>query len=217
MGVAALRMDEGEASGRRAPGLRAVRIWLYGLAALVMLMVAIGGATRLTGSGLSITEWKPVTGAVPPLSDSAWAAEFDKYRASSQYRNLNAGMSLSEFRTIYWWEWSHRQLGRLIGLAFFLPLAVFWWRRVLTRPLALALLGAGALGGLQAAVGWIMVASGLEPGMVAVAPLKLMLHLTLAGIILAILVWVATGLAARRAGGSAAAAGGSAAAAAAPA
>jgi cytochrome c oxidase assembly protein subunit 15 len=175
-------------------GTGAVRAWLYTLAALVVLMVAIGGATRLTGSGLSITEWKPVTGAVPPLSDSGWQAEFEKYRGSSQYQNLNRGMELPEFKQIYWWEWSHRQLGRLIGIAFFLPLLVFWWRGALSRGMALALLGTGALGGLQATVGWIMVASGLQPGMVAVAPLKLMLHLLLASLILVLLVWMAAGL-----------------------
>ena len=175
-------------------GGRAVRLWLYGLVALVILMVAIGGATRLTGSGLSITEWKPVTGAIPPFSDTAWAAEFEKYRASSQYQNLNRGMALDEFKTIYWWEWSHRQLGRFLGFYFFLPLIFFWWRGRVTSRLALTLIGIGALGGLQATVGWIMVASGLEPGMTAVAPLKLMLHLIIASGILALIVWVAAGL-----------------------
>ena len=182
----------------RRGATRAVRIWLYALAALVVLMVGIGGATRLTGSGLSITEWKPVTGAVPPLSDTAWQAEFEKYRGSSQYQNLNRGMEMPEFKTIYWWEWSHRQLGRLIGIAFFVPLLVFWWRGALTRTIALALLGIGILGGLQATVGWIMVASGLQPGMIAVAPIKLMLHLLLASLILVLLVWVAAGLRAPR-------------------
>jgi cytochrome c oxidase assembly protein subunit 15 len=190
-----------EAGGAHRPGAQAsqaVRIWLYVLAALVVVMVGIGGATRLTGSGLSITEWKPVTGAVPPLSDARWQVEFDKYRASSQYQNLNRGMELPEFKTIYWWEWGHRQLGRAIGLVFFVPLIVFWWRGALSRRMALGLLGIGALGGLQATVGWIMVASGLQPGMVAVAPIKLMLHLLLASLILVSLVWVAAGLRARR-------------------
>jgi cytochrome c oxidase assembly protein subunit 15 len=177
-----------------AAGTRAVRAWLVALAALVVAMVAIGGATRLTGSGLSITEWKPVTGAIPPLSEAAWLAEFEKYRQIPQYELLNRGMTLSEFKWIYGWEWGHRQLGRILGLAFFLPLAAFWWRGLLSNRLALTLLGIGALGGLQAAVGWIMVASGLEPGMTAVAPLKLMLHLTIAAVIFACLVWVATGL-----------------------
>jgi cytochrome c oxidase assembly protein subunit 15 len=171
-----------------------VRRWLYVLAALVVAMVAVGGATRLTGSGLSITEWKPVTGAIPPRSDGAWATEFEKYRASPQYRLLNQGISLDEFRFIYWWEWAHRQLGRFLGLAFFAPFLWFWVKGYLSRRLALALLAVAALGGLQAAVGWIMVASGLEPGMTAVAPIKLTLHLLIATAILAALLWVATGL-----------------------
>ena len=112
----------------RARSLSAVRIWIYSLAALVVLMVAVGGATRLTGSGLSITEWKPVTGAIPPLTEQAWLAEFEKYRQISQYELVNKGMTLSEFKFIYGWEWGHRQLGRLIGLVFFLPLVWFWAR-----------------------------------------------------------------------------------------
>jgi cytochrome c oxidase assembly protein subunit 15 len=179
------------------PGTRsraAVRLWLYALAALVVAMVAVGGATRLTGSGLSITEWRPVTGVVPPLSEAAWAAEFEKYRQSPQYALLNQGMSLAEFQFIYWWEWGHRQLGRLIGLVFFVPFLWFWARGFLSRRLALTLLAIGVLGGLQGAVGWIMVASGLEPGMIAVAPVKLMLHLLIASAILVALLWVATGL-----------------------
>ena len=172
----------------------AVRTWIYCLAALVVLMVAVGGATRLTGSGLSITEWKPVTGAIPPLTEQAWMAEFEKYRQISQYELVNKGMTLSEFKFIYAWEWGHRQLGRLIGLVFFLPLVWFWARGVIKGRLALTVLGIGALGGLQGAIGWIMVASGLEPGMTAVAPIKLALHLTVASIILACLVWVAAGL-----------------------
>ena len=172
----------------------AVRTWIYCLAALVVLMVAVGGATRLTGSGLSITEWKPVTGAIPPLTEQAWMAEFEKYRQISQYELVNKGMTLAEFKFIYAWEWGHRQLGRLIGLVFFLPLVWFWARGVIKGRLALALLGIGALGGLQGAIGWIMVASGLEPGMTAVAPIKLALHLTVASLILACLIWVASGL-----------------------
>ncbi|WP_288584173.1 COX15/CtaA family protein [uncultured Methylobacterium sp.] len=177
---------------------RAVRTWLFVMAALVVAMVAVGGATRLTGSGLSITEWKPVTGAIPPLSGAAWAEEFAKYQATPQYRLLNQGMTLSEFQFIYGWEWGHRLLGRIIGLAFFLPLLVFWLRGQLDRRLGLSLLGLGVLGGLQGAVGWIMVASGLQPGMTAVAPIKLALHLTLASGIYAGLVWIAAGLDRRR-------------------
>jgi cytochrome c oxidase assembly protein subunit 15 len=178
----------------RSDAMAPVRTWLFVVAALVVAMVVVGGATRLTGSGLSITEWKPVTGAVPPLSDEGWLAEFEKYRRIPQYRLLNDGMSLSEFKAIYVWEWGHRQLGRIVGLAFFLPLAWFWWRGLVRGRLALAILGIGAVGGLQAVVGWVMVASGLEPGMTAVEPVKLALHLIIACIILSALVWVATGL-----------------------
>jgi heme a synthase len=185
---------DGPDAAPQARGVAMVRAWLVALACLVLAMVALGGATRLTGSGLSITEWRPVTGAVPPLSQEAWLAEFAKYRQIPQYELLNRGMSLDEFKVIYWWEWSHRQLGRLIGLAFFLPLAWFWARGLVRGRMALALLGIGALGGLQGAVGWIMVASGLEPGMTAVAPIRLTLHLLLASLILAGLAWLAAGL-----------------------
>nr|WP_245450654.1 COX15/CtaA family protein [Methylobacterium brachiatum] len=170
-----------------------VRAWLYLVAALVVAMVAVGGATRLTGSGLSITEWRPVTGIVPPLSEADWAAEFAKYKDTPQYNILNQGMGLSSFKVLYGWEWGHRLLGRLIGLVFFLPLVVFWWRGMISRRLGLGLLGLGILGGFQGAIGWIMVASGLQPGMTAVAPLKLALHLTMASLILAGLVWLAAG------------------------
>ena len=182
----------------RAGSERAVRRWLLALAVLVIAMASVGAATRLTGSGLSITEWKPVTGAVPPLSTADWEAEFAKYRASPQYDLVNRGMSLGEFKTIYAWEWGHRFLGRLIALAFFVPLAVFGWRGWLTRRLVLGLVALGLVGALQGAVGWIMVASGLQPGMTAVAPVKLTLHLILASLILAGLVWLAAGLAPRR-------------------
>ena len=196
MNLASARaIDAGAPS--RTDGQGAVRAWLITLIVLVMAMVAVGGATRLTGSGLSITEWRPVTGAIPPLSEEAWLAEFAKYRAIPQYELVNRGMSIADFKFIYWWEWSHRQLGRLIGLVFFLPLLHFWWRSLLRPRFALALLGVGMLGGLQGAVGWIMVASGLEPGMTAVAPVRLSLHLTIASLILVALVWVATGLDAR--------------------
>ncbi|MFE1601701.1 COX15/CtaA family protein [Methylobacterium sp. ID0610] len=182
------------AAGSAPRSRAALRRWLFVMAALVIAMVAVGGATRLTGSGLSITEWKPVTGAIPPLSAEAWAQEFAKYRATPQYDILNRGMSLSEFQFIYAWEWGHRFLGRLIGFAFFLPLGWFWWTGRLDRRLGLGLLALGVLGGLQGAVGWIMVASGLQPGMTAVAPIKLAAHLTLASAIFAGLVWLAAGL-----------------------
>lgn len=170
------------------PSRRYVRAWLLLTLALVALMVVIGGATRLTGSGLSITEWKPVTGAIPPLGQAAWAEEFAKYRASPQYQLQNAGMSLGEFRFIYWWEWGHRQLGRLIGFVFaFGLLLAAVLRRVSLRE-GLVLFAMGLLLGTQGAIGWIMVASGLQPGMTAVAPVKLTLHLGFALLFLATLV-----------------------------
>jgi cytochrome c oxidase assembly protein subunit 15 len=169
----------------------AVRVWLWTVAIMVLAMVLVGGATRLTGSGLSITEWRPFMGAIPPLSEAAWLAEFEKYRAIPQYQLLNKGMSLGEFQFIYWWEWGHRQLGRLVGIAYLLPLAFFWLRGAVRGRLALWLLALGALGGFQGAIGWLMVASGLKEGMVAVAPVKLALHLTTACLILTGLVWTA--------------------------
>ncbi|AMJ59564.1 COX15/CtaA family protein [Bosea sp. PAMC 26642] len=171
-----------------------IRRWLWIVAALVFAMVVVGGATRLTGSGLSITEWKPITGALPPLSGAAWAEEFAKYRESPQYRLLNEGMSLGEFQFIYWWEWGHRQLGRFIGLVYLAGFLVVALRRLLPWRQTALLFGMGLLLGLQGAIGWIMVASGLQPGMVAVAPVKLTLHLTFAGLffasVVAFAVWL---------------------------
>src|SRR5215475_12566987 len=106
----------------------AVRLWLFAVAGLIFLMVLVGGATRLTESGLSIVEWKPVSGTLPPLSDAQWRAEFEKYQAIPQYQRVNRGMSLAEFKTIFWWEWAHRLLGRTIGAAFLLPFVWFLWR-----------------------------------------------------------------------------------------
>ncbi|MFT3953076.1 MAG: COX15/CtaA family protein [Piscinibacter sp.] len=171
-----------------------MRLWLIVVAALVFVMVIVGGATRLTDSGLSITEWKPVTGALPPLSEAHWQAEFAKYRASPQYQLVNRGMSLAEFQFIYWWEWGHRFLGRLIGAAMLLPWLFFVARGWLRGRLAAVTFGIGLMLGLQGLVGWIMVASGLKPGMVAVAPVKLMSHLMLACAIFCSLLWVAMGL-----------------------
>ena len=165
-----------------------MRLWLGFLVLLVFFMVLVGGATRLTESGLSITEWKPVAGIVPPLGEAAWQDAFDLYRQSPQYDLLNRGMTLAEFQRIFWWEWAHRELGRFIGLVY---IAGFIWiaiRRAVP-PSGLALLAAmGLLLGTQGLVGWVMVASGLQPGMTAVAPVKLTLHLTLACLFFAALV-----------------------------
>lgn len=174
----------------RSDRSRAVAIWLFAVAALVLAMVVVGGATRLTDSGLSITQWKPVTGAVPPLNQADWQAEFARYRDIPQYRLINPHMGLAQFKTIYWWEWSHRFLGRLAGVAFGLPLIWFAVRREIPRRLFWRLAGLFVLGGLQGLVGWWMVASGLSHR-VSVAPERLMIHLGLAFALLGALVWTA--------------------------
>ncbi len=174
----------------RSDRSRPVAIWLLVVAAFVLGMVIVGGATRLTDSGLSITQWKPVTGAIPPLSDADWQREFGLYKQIPQYSQLNAGMSLSDFKTIYWWEWSHRLLGRVLGLVFFVPFVWFAIRRELPRRLFLRLAGIFVLGGLQGAVGWWMVSSGLAER-VSVAPERLMVHLGLAFALLGLLLWTA--------------------------
>ncbi len=171
-------------------GHKSVRIWLFAVAALVALLVTIGGATRLTGSGLSITEWQPIIGVVPPLSDHAWHEAFDKYKAIPQYQQLNAGMSLAAFKTIYWWEWSHRFLGRLVGVVFAVPLVTFVVRGRIRGGLALHLTGLLALGALQGFIGWYMVRSGLADR-VTVSPYRLALHLGLAFLLLGLLLWTA--------------------------
>jgi cytochrome c oxidase assembly protein subunit 15 len=173
---------------------RPVAIWLVLCAAMIFAMVVIGGITRLTESGLSIVEWRPVTGALPPLSEAQWQAEFDKYRQIDQYRLLNAGMSLAEFKVIFFWEWFHRFWGRLIGLVFAIPFAWFLWTGAVHGALALKLAGILALGGLQGFVGWWMVASGLRENMIAVSHLRLAAHLGLALIIHASILWVALDL-----------------------
>jgi cytochrome c oxidase assembly protein subunit 15 len=164
--------------------------WLFIVAVLIVAMVVIGGITRLTESGLSITEWKPVTGAIPPLSDAAWAAEFAKYQQIPEYREINAGMSLAAFKTIYFWEYLHRLFGRIIGLAFALPLAWFAIRRAIPRGYGLRLVALLALGGVQGAIGWWMVTSGLSVR-TDVSHLRLAVHLTTALVILAGVVWTA--------------------------
>jgi cytochrome c oxidase assembly protein subunit 15 len=174
----------------RSDRSRGVAIWLFAVAALVLAMVVVGGATRLTDSGLSITQWKPVTGVLPPLNAADWQAEFARYRDIPQYRLINPHMSLEQFKTIYWWEWSHRFLGRLAGAAFGLPLIWFAVRREIPQRLLWRLGGLFVLGGLQGVVGWWMVASGLADR-VSVAPERLMVHLGLAFALLGALVWTA--------------------------
>jgi cytochrome c oxidase assembly protein subunit 15 len=167
---------------------RAVRWWLLSIAALIAVMVLVGGATRLTESGLSIVEWKPVTGALPPLGEAQWIRAFEAYQTIPQYRAMNAGMSLAEFKTIFWWEWSHRLLGRVIGIAYLLPFLWFMWRGVLAADLRRRLWLIFGLGGLQGAVGWWMVASGLSQR-VEVSHYRLATHLVLALLIFAAVVW----------------------------
>ena len=183
MTIAFATDDAGAGTLQKGRGVALLRGWLWLMIALVFVMVVVGGATRLTGSGLSITEWRPIAGAIPPLTDAQWAAEFEKYRQIPQYQLVNKGMSLGEFKEIFWWEWSHRQLGRLIGLVFGFGFLAFAASGVLRGRLLINVAFLGALGGLQGAIGWIMVASGLQPGMTAVAPVKLMAHLTTASLI----------------------------------
>lgn len=170
---------------------RAVAVWLFACAALVFAMVVVGGVTRLTGSGLSITEWKPIMGALPPMNAADWNEAFEKYRTIPQYAQVNAGMSLAEFQGIFWWEWAHRLLGRLIGAAFALPFLVFLLLRRLPRRLIVRCGVLLALGGLQGLIGWWMVSSGLSER-VDVAPERLAVHLGLALLIFMGLIW--TGL-----------------------
>ncbi|WP_028034619.1 COX15/CtaA family protein [Chelativorans sp. J32] len=171
-----------------------VRVWLYFVLVVLFALVLVGGATRLTDSGLSITEWKPIHGVIPPLNDAEWAEEFAKYQQIPQYQHINEGMSLEEFKYIFWWEWAHRILARGVGFVFALPLLFFWVTGRLERQLKPKLLGILALGGLQGAVGWWMVASGLSER-VDVSQYRLATHLTIACLIFAATTAVARGLA----------------------
>lgn len=173
----------------------AIRLWLVLLFALVVAMIAVGGLTRLTDSGLSITEWRPVTGALPPMSEADWQAEYAKYQASPEFQLQNHQMELAEFKTIYWWEWGHRQLGRVIGLVWAGGFAFFWATRRIPAGWTGRLVALGALGGLQGAIGWWMVASGLTGRMVDVASYRLATHLGLAFVILGLIAWYMLSLA----------------------
>jgi cytochrome c oxidase assembly protein subunit 15 len=180
----------------QAPEVRAIRWWLVSIAALIAIMVLVGGATRLTESGLSIVEWKPVAGALPPLNQDQWTQAFEAYKTIPQYSAMNAGMSLAEFKTIFWWEWSHRLLGRVIGVAYLLPFLWFMWRGAVAADLRRRLWLIFGLGALQGAVGWWMVASGLSQR-VEVSQYRLATHLVLALLIFAAIVWTLRRLTAR--------------------
>jgi cytochrome c oxidase assembly protein subunit 15 len=170
---------------------RLIRLWLLAVAGLIFAMVLIGGATRLTESGLSIVEWKPVTGVLPPLGEAAWQAEFDKYKTIPQFTQLNSGMTLSEFKTIFWWEWTHRLMGRVIGAVFLIPFLWFMAKGWIAGPgLRARLWTIFALGALQGAVGWWMVASGLADR-IEVSQYRLATHLILACFIFAAVLWTA--------------------------
>ena len=188
-------MDETRPDDAR--DLARIRAWLLVVAALVFVMVSIGGATRLTGSGLSITEWQPIVGTLPPLSQADWLEAFAKYRQIPQYEHVNRGMSLEAFKVIFWWEWTHRFLGRLIGAVFLLPFLYFLAAGRISRALAARLAGIFALGALQGAVGWYMVRSGLADR-IDVSQYRLALHLGLAILIFGALIWVALSLDRRR-------------------
>jgi len=172
---------------------RAIAVWLFACCALIFAMVVLGGVTRLTHSGLSIAEWQPLVGTVPPLGDADWNALFEKYRQTPEYKQVNTGMTLGEFKEIFWLEYFHRLLGRLIGVAFFVPLLWFWRRRQIDRRLGLRLAGIFLLGAVQGALGWFMVASGLidEP---RVSHYRLTAHLSLAFVIYAATLWIALDL-----------------------
>ncbi len=173
-----------------ADASKPLRFWLGLLIILVLIMISIGGATRLTGSGLSITEWKPISGMIPPLSIETWNAEFERYKQIPQYKLQNAGISLEEFKPLFWWEWGHRQLGRFIGLVYIIGFISLIITGAIRGRKLLAFTVIGLLLALQALAGWLMVHSGLQEGMVAVAPIRLAVHLTLAFLFLGSLVWM---------------------------
>ena len=184
-------IDKEVASSLKQP--IAIANWLLATATLVFLMVIVGGITRLTESGLSITEWKPITGALPPLNEGDWASEFEKYKQIPEYQQINKGMSMDDFKFIYFWEWAHRQLGRFIGLAFATPLLYYWVKNTIPQGYKPRLLGLLALGALQATIGWWMVSSGLSVR-TDVSHYRLAVHLLTALFIMAGLIWTALDL-----------------------
>jgi cytochrome c oxidase assembly protein subunit 15 len=170
---------------------RQVSTWLFTVCGMLMVMISLGGATRLTGSGLSIMEWAPLSGALPPLSQTEWERLYGLYQQIPQSQLVNAGIGLGGFKHIFWLEWAHRLWGRLIGVVFLLPLLAFWWRGAIRRGLWLRLAGLFVLGGLQGAVGWFMVASGFFEGSTAVSAYRLVIHLVLALTLYSAILWTA--------------------------
>ncbi len=179
---------------RQARDRHAVAHWLFALCGMILVMVALGGATRLTGSGLSIMEWAPLRGMLPPVSEAEWNRLDALYRQIPQYALVNQGFGIEGFKEIFWLEWLHRFWGRLIGLAFIVPLTVLWWRGAVPRSLLPRLVGLFLLGGMQGAVGWFMVASGFFPDATTVSPYRLVMHLGLALVLYAAILWTALGL-----------------------
>lgn len=191
--MASIEISRDIIAAHDADRLRPVRIWLYSIVGLILVMVMVGGITRLTNSGLSMTSWQPISGVIPPLNAAAWQAEFNNYKTIPQYHVLNQGMTLAAFKSIFWWEWSHRLLGRLIGLAFFVPFLVFLFQRRFTWGLATPLAVLFVLGGLQGLLGWWMVTSGLE-SRIEVSQYRLAAHLCAALVLFMAVIWVARSL-----------------------
>ena len=175
--------------GRGTANRSLLRVWLILLFLLVVSMITVGGLTRLTDSGLSITEWRPISGALPPLSEQDWSEEFEKYKQIPEYQLQNKGMSLQSFKVIYWWEWGHRQLGRVVGLVWAIGFVFFYFTKKIPTGWTPKLLFLGALGGTQGAIGWWMVSSGLSGTMLDVASYRLATHLGLAFVILGFIAW----------------------------
>ncbi len=195
----ARRIDRSGFESKPSPARRAVAFWLFGVCAMILVMIALGGATRLTGSGLSIMEWAPFRGALPPVSQAEWERLFGLYQQIPQYALVNEGFGIEGFKRIFWLEYFHRLWGRLIGFGFLLPMLWFWARGAFApgqelRRLRPRLLGLFLLGGAQGAVGWIMVASGFAPDSTAVSPYRLVVHLMLALSLYAAILWTALGV-----------------------
>jgi heme a synthase len=195
--VAQSAKSEAQEPAMPARHVRVLRIWLGTIAALIVAMILVGGATRLTDSGLSITEWQPIIGAIPPLNDTHWQEAFEAYKQIPEYTEINRGMSLEAFKAIYWWEWAHRFLGRFIGLVFLLPFIAFWAAGMIPRTYLPKLLGLFVLGGLQGALGWYMVKSGLVDR-TDVSQYRLAAHFGVAVAIFGYTLWLILGLGAAR-------------------